>query len=260
MPKKLPKRNAQLLVIILGSLLLLTLVGASWFPRRCPLVKQLITTCPTGSTITLDDLPPEEKETQRITHLTVDKDYIDFTVKAQTFRATTDVYFTFRGDYSKQVAFLNVRNGNNLDRIALVSHPLLQDLNWQRYSTILPNISMYQKNSRYTDPLELKANLPAAKELLIDSIVAKAWGLNENQYTLLDSATSLNGVNYIVTTYSPLTPDNTWRTYRQTFDFSQIQPDADGNIFFLIYVPNVLSVSTTPFLLSPVRVDYRTMR
>ena len=153
-----------------------------------------------------------------------------------------------------------MRNGNNLDRIALITHPLLVDLKWQRYSSTLPNVSMYQRTEKFTDPLELKANLPAAKTILVDSIIAKAWGLLDNQYTLLDTATSLDGINYVVTSYSPLGVDGTWRTYRQTFDFSKITVDESGSLFFLIYAPDVLQRSSTPFLLSPIHVDYRSMR
>lgn len=251
------QRRRDVLTITLSGIFLFGIILGGWLPRSCPLLRQWIASCPSTSVSTAQT--PEERELQRVPHQTIDRDLVEFTTKSQEYRGTTEVKFTYRPDRNHHRAYLGIRVKNHQRQLALITHPLLSKLTWQRYSVVQPNITLYQRTERYPDIDHIQTSLPPAQELAVDSIIAELWKLDPRQYTLLDSLTSLDGINYIVTSYTPPLPDGSWLHYSQTFDTSDAYVNADTNMEWRIYVPDA-NKGSVPFLMSSVAIDYKTIR
>lgn len=244
-----------------GGGLLTLLILSGWFPRSCPLLHQVLSPCPDPNRVANDSrfLSAEEADLQRIPHFVIDRDLVEFEVKAQDYRKTTDVKFFYQGDLSHQVAHLGIRQDNRMHRIALVTHPLLIDLDWQRYSVTQPNETLYQRDQdRFASIADVRNNLPPAQELAVDEIIAREWGLDPRRYQALESLTSLDGISTILTTYIPPKPDGNWFLYEQTFDTTDYFVDAQGNLEWQVFLPNVTS-GKVPFRMSSVTINYRSM-
>ncbi len=260
-----------------GAVLLLLMIG-SWVPRDCPLIRQVISPCP-GTRIANSPETSTERDIARIPHQVVDRDLVEFSAKAQEYRKTTELRFSYRGKLDTSTAYLAMKVGTDLakepngttvvptpsvgktaiEKIALVTHPLLFNLNWSRYTSTQPNVTMYQRNERYIDIAALQQSLPPAKELAVDSIIAKRWNLDYTQYTPFDDLTNLNGINYVITSFTPPTPDGVWLEYRQTFDLQQAYVNKDGMIEGMLILSNVRGTDPS-FLLSSVGIDYRSLK
>ncbi len=243
--------------IWLGAFVLLGIIALGWFPRSCPLLQQWLASCPSSRISTPNT--PEEIENAHLPHQVIEKDLVEFETNAQEYRKTTEVKFSYRGDLSHQVAHLGIRVNNMVERVALITHPLLYDLTWTRYSTNQPNESMYQREARFGSVAELRASLPPAQELAVDEVIAKAWQLDPRQYQLLEDLTSLDGIQYVVTSYAPPLKDGNWRHYDQTFDTQDAWVDANKKLYWMIFLPDVTG-GNEPFRMTTVHIDYRSMR
>jgi hypothetical protein len=249
-------RTKSILTISIGGSFLALLVLSSWFPRSCPLLKELITSCP-QTTDPTKLLSPSQKELNRIPHAVIAKETVDFSVPAQPNRQATQVRFTYRGDLTKQYAYLKVVERTGERNITVVNHPLLYKLEWSRISTTLPNVSLYQREASYQDIQSFRASLPPKNQFVADSIIAKEWQLTEEQYTPLDFLTSLDGFSYIATTYAPPEVDGSWYKFSQTFDLSNAFVDGiSGNIKWFLKLPGNSADAQEPFRMSTVNVGF----
>ncbi len=261
-----------------GAILILIMIG-SWLPRSCPIVRQIIAPCPV-SRIANTPETSVERDIARIAHQVVDRDLVEFSAKAQEYRKTTEIRFSFRGDLSKSIAYLAAKvstdavsepNGKTvtptpststktaIERLALVTHPLLTELDWARFTSTQPNVSMYQRTEQFETIDQLQQSLPPAKELAVDSIIAKRWNLDYRQYTPLDELVSLDGIKFVVTSYTPNTPDGGWLQYRQTFNLQNAYITKEGMIEGMLILSNVQNTNPA-FLISSVGVDYRSLK
>ena len=237
--------------------MLLGFVAAGWFPRSCPVLRGLISRCP--NTEVANSISPEQADIDRVPHQIIGRDLINFKIQAQDFRKTTEVRFPYRGDLTKQSAYIAIVTPTGVRELALVTNPLLVDLTWARYTSTLPLESLFQRQETYATIADLRANLPAANKFAVDRVIAKSWKLTSDQYTPLESLTSLDGIDYIATSYAPSDHDGGWFRYAQTFDISDALVDSKNQIEFRISVPNVTS-GKTPFLMGNVNVDYKSMQ
>ena len=256
-----PKKNRKFqdtVTLFVGGVLLIGIIGIGWLPRNCPLLRQWLSGCPSNKS-TVQYATYEQQENTRIPNQIITKDYVEFQTDSQNYRKTTEVKFTYKGDLSHQLAHLGIRVGNQIKRIALVSDPLLIGLNWTRYTTNQPNETLYQRNETYQDVSAIHANLPPASQVAIDEVIASQWGLDPKQYTPLEPLSSLDGINYIITTYEPPLEDGTWRYYDQTFDTTDAFVDTQKQLNWMLFVPDV-NKGKEPFRMTTVHIDYRTMK
>ena len=248
-------RTKSILTISLGGSLLVALILSSWLPRSCPLLKDLITSCPSQVDPTTL-LSPQIKELNRIPHQDIYKETADFAVPAQPNREATQIRFTYRGNLEKQFAYLKVVEKTGERVITVVNHPLLFKLDWPRISTTLPNATIYQRNQTYTSIDEVKSNLPSKAFFALDSVIAREWNLNPEQYTLLDTLTTLDGIETIATSYIPPEPDGEWYKFSQTFDLTNANVDGiSGNLKWFLKLPGN-STEGEPFRMSTVNVGF----
>ena len=180
-----------------------------------------------------------------------------FAVKSQGDRRTTKVTFYYWGDQSLDTMYLLSAIDGNFQPIALVTTPLLATLNWQRISYDQPQFSLFQRNGTYDSIDAFKANLPPANTLVADNIMAKLWHLRPDQYTDIDNISSLDGYNYVLTTYLPQQKDGAWNVFSEVFDLTNSTIDANGNLNWQLYRP--VGPQTKPFYLGTVHVDYQTV-
>lgn len=252
-----PRSSRDIITIWLGGSLLLGIVLLGWFPRSCPVLKQWIISCPEPRVSTGTNA--DEIENAHVPHQIIEKDLVEFETNAQEYRKTTEVKFSYRGDLNHQIAHLGIRIGNKVERVALITHPLLYNLTWSRYTTNQPNETLYQREVQFSTVAELKNNLPAAQELAIDEVIAKTWNLDPRQYQPLEELTSLDGIKYIVTTYAPPLQDGNWRHYDQTFDTETAWVDSNEKLYWMIFLPGVTDGKEV-FRMTTVHIDYRSMR
>jgi|GEM_PF-6353930 len=253
MPTK--RRFRDTVTILIGIALFVGIIGIGWLPRSCPLLRQWLASCP-ATQVANAPLTPQQVLDAKYPSQVIDKEYADFQVNSQANRATTEVKFEYKADLTKQVAQLGLRVGSTLQYVALVTHPLLVNLNWPRYSITEPNETMYQRTQTYDTSASLKANLPPASQLAVDTEIANSWGLQASQYQPLETLTSLDGINYIVTTYTPQSTDGDWHFYDQTFDATSAFVDQNNQIDWRLYLPNV-ATDSQPFRMTTVHVDYK---
>jgi hypothetical protein len=250
------RRFRDLFTLWTAAILLIGVVGAGWFARSCPLLRQWLSSCPTTA---VGHLTPSEEENARFPHQVIEKDVVEFSTSAQDYRKTTEVKFYYKGDRSHQIAHLAVWADNHLEELALITHPLLANLQWSRYSRTQPNETLYQDTERYTSTDDIRSHLPAAQELAVDEIIAQQWHLTAQQYQPLETLTSLNGIHYVVTTYAPPTPNGSWNYYDQTFDTTDAHIDEKNQLNWMILLPDVKN-GAEPFRMTTVHIDYQSLR
>lgn len=258
MSKRPTKQWLDRLTVILGSLILLFVALGSWVPRDCPLIRNWIVGCPSAHVVTPQT--EDQRELARIAHQDIPGNVAQFSVRSQDFRGTTQVNFLYRADYTKHVAYLIIHKAAGKTPLALITHPLLYNLDWSRVSTAEPPVSLYQRSGQtYQSVDQIKAQLPAKGQVAVDSVIAKQWKLQANQYTDLDALTSLDGIQYVITSYAPPGHDGSWLQYDQTFDVQDALVDKDGLLQWEVYVPIVQNPSQ-PFRLAPVHINYKRMQ
>jgi hypothetical protein len=268
-------RISQQRTVYVGGAILVLILFASWLPRPCPFLRSAFGTCPVDSTyVSAPVAGTEGYDINRIPNQIIDQNLSEFKVTANPQRANAEITFRYRGDAAKSIAYLalrtseggsltpgsEIRNGNTsgsgIERIALITHPLLASLDWARYSTVLPTTTLYQRNETYTDPIELRNNPPKSNILAMDSVIAKRWGFRVGTYVSLDDLKSLDGIDYIVTSYSSPIPDGGWSVFRQAIDASSGFVDQQNELSWYMFT-NTDKRAETPFRTSTITIDYR---
>lgn len=253
-------RKREKLLLIGGAAFLFLVILSGWIPRGCPLLQRTISSCPSNSPH-IATSTPEQAELNRIPHNSITTGLAEFSVKVQDFRGTTAVRFPFRADLTKVTAYLWFNKASGMEKIALVTNPLLTKLNWTRTSQYEPQLTIYSKNGDFT-PItqeEILANLPPKKNLAMDEVAASILKLEPSKYTPIDTLTSLDGITTIITTYHPPMPNGeTWYDYDVTFNLQDAKIFPDGTIKWQLTVTPTEGVSE-PFLMGNVHIDYKTM-
>ncbi|CAN5130231.1 hypothetical protein BH11PAT4_BH11PAT4_1260 [soil metagenome] len=249
-------RTKSLITVLLGGGFLVALVLSSMLPRSCPILRDLITSCPSQQDPT-KLLSANQKEINRIPHQVIAKETVDFAVPAQENRTATQVRFTYRGDLAKQFVYLKVVEQNGEKILTVVNHPLLYNLDWERTSTTEPNVTMYQKGTTFTSAEELRASLPSKAAFAADTVIARDWNLTPDQYTPLDEKlTTLEGITTIATSYTPPEPDGQWYKFSQTFDLTNAFVDGvTKNLKWFLKLPGNTGEGE-PFRMSTVNVGF----
>ena len=250
-----PLKSEKFIVFSGGTLLLLILIF-SWFPRSCPLIRQGIIGCPN----TLLEVPthiatPQENAISSIAHRSITSSIGFFSVTGnQTKNPSTKVDFDFLTDLNKQTVYLQFKNAeNNYIDVSLVNSPLLHNLKWPSITN--PEVRLYQNKNTYNSIDAFLQTLPKQNSLLADDAAANYLKLQPGSYTPFESVSSLDGFDYIITTYHPPLIDGVWSLYQHTFQ-PGIIPELDK--------PNVsgaIRLSPTPenasdFLLGTIHINY----
>ena len=239
------------LFVLIGLVGLLIILVGTFLPRNCPFIRDHVFGCPKlgGSVI----LTPEQQELARYPHQSITTSQMVFDTKSQNYRQETEVRFSYRLGDSQQYGYLQLKEADTLNNIALITHPLLVSLDWPSIST--PTYRLYHRHPTFASIADFQANLPPANQLVADSAAAQLFGLRSGQYQLIDPLTSLQGVNYVLTTYAPPQADHTWSLYDYRFNAQTADVDSKGNLHWALFFPNLTSKSQ-PFLLSTVHIDY----
>jgi hypothetical protein len=242
------------LTVILGGLFLAALVVSAWVPRDCPVLRKQIIGCPSG--YVTPTLTADQQELNRYPHQPVKGGHSFFNVQSQDYRRETAIRFVFHNPEPGQVVILQLKKGDAFQDVALVSHPLLLDLSWPSVGT--PDFRLYQRNEHYNTVSQMGGPLlPAKEKLAADQASVREYGLKEEQYTPLESLTSLEGIDYVLTSYSPSYIDGAWRRFERTFDLSGYPPNSQGEIEGAVILPVYPSDQPNPFLLGTIHVDYQ---
>lgn len=239
---------------IIGVIFLGSILAGSWFPRTCPLIKKALGNC----YISLPgEVSSNDAELNRIPHQQTTSKYLFFTTLSQDYRTETMVNFFYRSDSPQEVAFLQAKYPDGFHDLALITHPLLTDLNWEviRGDTY----TLYQRNSTYSSIGEFLASPPQASSVAADRIAAKDKELGSSSYIPLETLTSLEPINYIFTTYPPTQKDGTWSKFSKLLDLQKAAVTADNQIEWIVSRENSTSIDK-PFYISTVHVDYRKIK
>ena len=242
------------LITVIGIIFVLVYLLAFWIPVRCPLLRKLTSTCPAHSGATSVILTPEQKILAEYPHQQVENNYAFFDVNSQDDRSHTTVHFAY---YSKNidhvVATLQLKTPDGLIDQALISHPLLLNLSWQK---IIDNsLVIYQKNPTYSSVPDFFKNLPPASQIAADTEAATAYGLKTGQYTPLESLTNLDTITAVVTSRLPVQKDGDWYIFTERFDLQKIQPSKNNTLGWAIHFNQGVDPAN-PFYLGIVHIDY----
>lgn len=240
------RRTKDTLIVSLGSIFLLGFILSGWLPRYCPILQRHILGCPSDF---VHNLPatPKEKEQARYAHQEIFSTQVIFTAKLEADRHDTAIRFAYIAQ-GNQVATLRVRETEGYKDLALITHPLLNNLDWSRISE--NGISLYQRNDTYSSIQELKLNPPPSQRIAADSA---AMAKENFAVTSLENISTLDDIDYILTTYQPKQQDGNWHLFDQRFNLTQAY-DNQGYLEGSIYFTN--QDSTNPFLLGTIHVDY----
>ncbi|MEI6477500.1 MAG: hypothetical protein WCO52_00740 [bacterium] len=244
------------LTVGIGGAFLLVLVISAWVPQPCSYLRNHVFGCPKTTNHFSGPTTENEKQLAGVPHQDVTTGLAYFTSGSQEYRKETLVNFQYRGDGS-EVAYLEVKLPNGYHDLALVSHPLLKDLNWT--DTITGQYQFFQRNPEFQDLKSALASHPSASTLAADTIIARDLGLKDGSYVPLESLTSLNGVSLLITSSPRQRIENGWHSFSKQFDLSNVQPSAKGQIEWMIKLPNHSNDSGI-FHLGTVHIDYQKIK
>lgn len=247
------KKAKQVLLYILGGIVFVTIVLIGWLPPKCPLLRGWIIGCPINNPHE-KVLTPEEVELKRFPHQRVTTNTASFQTDAEENRTKTRVDFYYRGPTDKSTAILKVKAQGFYKDISLITHPLLTNIEWPNIAS--GNSRLYQQNQDYSSIENLLSNLPNPKEIAVDTVIAKAFSLRSDQYTPLETLTSLSGVKYIFTSYTHPYKDRTWLGYNHVFDIQDADIDEKKQINWMISFSGEDISENNSFLLSTVHINY----
>jgi hypothetical protein len=163
-------------------------------------------------------LPPASTE---ITHTSTGSATITLTQPPETSALT--LAFIYRCHSSCGKLWLDVITPGQGIKL-LISHPVFNSVSW--FFVRDGGINIFQKDPQFSSSDQVIAQIPANKILTEQSIIdAKKWWLPE--VSLLEDIDFLSQQEFIVTSYEPPQPFNTWLMYAKTiaipdsFDQSQ---------------------------------------
>ena len=246
------KNLYERLFVIIGCLTFLLLVAGSWLPQPCSTVRNLLIGCPSKALIVSQS--PQAKELRRVPHQQIVTQQAFFSAHAQDNRSQTAIRFEYQPTSSHLPFYLDIKRAGVSEPIALISHPLLDSLKWHLVTG--NDFSLYQIASDFQNADDILTNLPPQSQIAADQVAAKQIHLKPEQYTALDSLSTIGDIKYILTSYIPPEPDGSWFRFDRTFNLSNADIDKDrinGDIFF----PGQNLSTHEPLLLGEVHIDYR---
>lgn len=237
---------------ILSIILMGGIISSGWFPRSCPILKKYTIGC-RAPIVVVNPGNPHQQELNRIPHQVVPS-LAAFSAKAQDDRSHTSVIFNYRAeDNLAPQTFLQLKVTDSFEDFSLASHPLLNELKW----SVISNTNgpyLYQRTANYNSIEEFLAKLPNSSTFAADRVITPTLSLSNENYTKLEGLTSLDGIDYILTSRPPTEKDGEWFLFKRQFDFSNLAINAENKI------EGQLSVETgeefNPLLLSEIHIDY----
>lgn len=152
-------------------------------------------------------LPPEPAE---ITHTSSGSATLTLTQPPETFTLT--LAFIYRCHPSCGKLWLDVITPSQGIKL-LISHPVFDSVSW--FFVRDGGVNIFQKDPQFSSGDQVIAQIPAVKILTEQSIIeAKNWWLPET--SLLEDIDHLGQQEYIITSYEPPQPFNTWLMYSKT--------------------------------------------
>jgi len=243
-------------IALCGGAILLAIVISSWVPQPCPLLRRAMIGCPAAlKPYAKVPATVEEQEIARIPHQEIPSQIAYFSPKSDDTRNETSIGFLFREQNLNvhPIVFLQAKEGGQFVDLALITHPLLENLTWP--ATGDGHYRLYQRELTIENVNDITKNLPPAGQLAADTAAARHFNLAGEQYQNLENLSSLDGISYILTSFQPPVPNGaSWKTFRQTFDLTAATPDAKGNLNFAIRIPSYAEGQS--FLLGTIGVDF----
>lgn len=249
--KSAPRTKDQI-ITLLGGIILVVLILSAWIPQPCPALRGALIGCP--NTLQSKVLTPAEKEIARVPHQDINTQSTLFFVDSNDQRQYTAVRFEYMLNNSKEYGFLQLRTTNGTyENVSLFTHPLLQNLSWPSLSASA--YRLYQRSDTYPDFDSFLKNLPSAAQLAADSVMVSRYQLQKGHYTSLEPLTSLNGINYVLTSFEPPKNDGDWQQFERTYDLSSASVDQNNKISMAIYLP-LHDTTSQPFRIGTIHLDY----
>lgn len=136
----------------------------------------------------------------------------------------------------------------------LVTHPNLKNIGtWSKISD--KTISLYQKEKTYTSLDELINNPPNQKVILADPSIISLPRFNSLRTTPLTETSTLEGIEYVLTTFTnPQFKDGAY-WYENTVDASYGIVNSKNNLSWGLLAPDVSE--SNPYYLGEIHVDYQ---
>jgi len=240
------------LTLAIGVVILIFLPAAAWFPQPCPLIRQAFSACPVVHLA--QPLTSADKELSRIPHQTVTGQFLQFSIPSQDNKGQGKVDFYFQPVASNEVAYLQEKETGGFVSVALVTAPVLNllDTSWLSIST--PDVILYHQDDTVGSLDDFTHNLPPAKQIAADSVAAKNLHLTTDQYTLLDSLNSLDGIHYILSSAGTQDHDGAWHIFDKVLPTDQLVIAADKQSEWGIQRLN--GANNSSFILGTVHVDF----
>lgn len=167
-------------------------------------------------------------------------------------------YLTFPFRFEKEpltmrLSLLTKVNHPPIER--LIMHPLLYSLDWKTLTT--KDLTLYERSERYTSVDSFLQNPPAEAMVLFDPTAANLIpGKFSHSPTLTDNQTTIdNSINYILTTYKPVTGTNGWFAYEAELNTETAEENVHHELVWQLQVP--LASEQAPYYLGEVHVDFR---
>ncbi len=135
----------------------------------------------------------------------------------------------------------------------LVTHPLLTSLQWEHIES--DGIRLYQKNKSFQTIEQFASKPPLGKTILADEalILTTAYkGLNAKP---LNEFATLDGIDYILTTYVPSQPLGNGQRYQTVLDASSALVNLKNELVWHIRIPT--ATLEHPLFLGGVEVNYQ---
>jgi len=167
-------------------------------------------------------------------------------------RDKTFVYIPFKFEGIPQELWLNFDSSTSAQPLDyLIAHPLLLGLTWPRVDK--GAVRLYQKTPTYSSIDQFLKNPPDASKILVDRGVANTQGYSNLNATILSDQKSLEGFEYILTSFVPLIAKGDTFEYENSLDASQANVHNNA-IQWMLFAPN--NTKENPYSIGNIHIDY----
>ncbi|MCC2631738.1 MAG: hypothetical protein K0S20_437 [Patescibacteria group bacterium] len=246
------QRTKERLAIAVGLIFLIGMPISAWVPQPCPVLRKALLGCPEAKDPFY--VSDEQRELNRYAHEEISSPMVFASVDTNVIgdQKRTAISFAYQPKGDIVPTYLQAKYPNGFRDLALVTHPLLKDIAWPLISE--ENLRLYQRTATHTSIEDFLANPPVSTEIAADKAALAKAGAAATKFAQLDSLSSLEGINYILTTYAPQPKDGSWELFKQTFNLEGAEVK-EGKLE--LAVSRVQGAQQLPsFLLGTIHVNY----
>jgi hypothetical protein len=135
----------------------------------------------------------------------------------------------------------------------LITHPLLTTLDWEYVES--NGVRLYQKTKTFNSLSAFSSNPPPGRTILADEALLLINSYKTLQAKPLNEFANLDGIDYILTTYSPSQPLGTGHRYQTVLDATSALVNLKNELVWHIRIPT--ATQEHPLYLGGVEVNYQ---